>query len=185
MNFVAWFGLFLVLVVIGVALREQSDNALNPDGLDKGRGPTLEDSSAPKMSAQRQLVFPVESDIAFDTEALRSLKPGQFFSLAKEGGGGSAERFQIRVTEADETTELTQIRGVVQGGGQVIVTLSSSLTQIFLTAPSGAWRFIGDDFDGELTPSKSVGLDNDIRRPTLGERKASETKAPPAPASRG
>jgi len=185
MKFIAWVGLFLVFVVIGVTLREQRDDRWIAEGQDQGDAGALGYESKDKETMSSVIPFPIESAIVRDAASLSSFKPGQFFSLAKEGEGDSAGRFQIRVTESEEKIDVMKLRGVVEGGGQVVMTLSPNLTQIFLTTPSGAWHFTGDEFGGELIPSKSIGLDNDIRKPTLGERKTSDPKPPPSPADRG
>jgi len=183
MRYIAWFGLFLVFIVIGVALREQRGDRLMSDGQDNDLSLTRERASLSGDPGRRLNAFPIESEVVLNAEALISLRPGQFFSLAKESSG--AQRFQIRVTESQKRSDMTQIKGVVEGGGQFLSTVSENLTQIFLTTPQGNWRFVGQNFSGSLIPSKSVGLENDVLRPSLGEQKISEPSPAPVRAISG
>jgi hypothetical protein len=183
MKYITWLGLFLVFVVIGVAMREQRGDRLVNDGQDNDLDLRSENASLSRDPARRLNAFPIASEVVLNAEALISLQPGQFFSLAKEGSG--AQHFQIRVTESQERSDMTQVKGVVEGGGRFLSTVSENLTQIFLTTPQGDWRFVGKNFSGSLIPSKSVGLENDVLRPSLGEQKISEPSPAPVPAISG
>ncbi|MEK9986279.1 MAG: hypothetical protein VW879_16200 [Opitutae bacterium] len=166
-----WGGFFVCLGMVGVWMAGPKDLSLSVPGLQISNQDSVEamresDSSSP-ISGVAESSSVVSIVRASD---LRKITIGDSFSLqGVKSSQKENELFEVLVTEHEEREGVVRIKGELNGGGKLIATLTQSLTQIFVSTSKGAWRYMGSEFSGEVIPSKSVGLENDVRRPVFHE----------------
>lgn len=124
--------------------------------------PDSNDRATPPAATINQL--PVEDPRILkvtDSETLLNIKAEQLFSLSAVSNALVIE-LNLRVNEIKALPEFTQITATSSDGAVSIITVSTTLTNIFVHTNTGMYEYAGNNFSGVVKKVFETNLTDDI-----------------------
>ena len=108
------------------------------------------------QNSNRSGVIKVES-----TEDIRKLSIGENFILLVEAGS-QKDVLSLKVTELVTNANFTQVKSTGPNGSVALLTITESLTNIFIKTATGMFEYSGADFSGLVVGIGDLNLSDDI-----------------------
>lgn len=147
----------LLLAVTVIYFTATTDRAVSPDSGNQVDLVTA-DAQAP---GRLDLSLPSISDRSIDF--YRQLSPGTALQLQLDNRGAVTVA-EISITDVTAVSGVTTIRGSVDSGGGLLMTVGEQFVHLFLSYAGGIYEYSGRDFQGILKRTTDMRFDNDIAR---------------------
>ena len=152
--------LLFALLLLGVTafyFAATSERAISPDADNQSdllttvaEAPGRLDSSLPSIS-DRSIDF------------YRQLSPGAALQF-KLDNQGTVTIADIAISDVTAVSGVITIRGSVDAGGDLLMTVGEQFVHLFLSYAGGIYEYSGRDFQGVLKRTTDMRFDNDIAR---------------------